>query len=630
VTAGVLRISALLGMLLACLGAATPAQAAPTLPAGFQDALVTPVDRATSIAFAPGGRMLIARVPGVIRMYRNGVLDPVGDPALDISAQTCSDGERGLMSVAVDPAFEANHFVYVYYTHNKSGCITGSATTPVNRVSRFVLGDNDKIDKSSETVLIDNIPAPQTYHIGADLGFGKDGFLYVSTGDGGCDYAGGGCLENNDASRDQHVLLGKVLRITRDGAIPASNPYQGAGTARCNVAGRTTAPNKCQETFAWGLRNPFRLAFDPNATGTRFFINDVGEITWEEIDLAAAGADYGWNVREGFCATGSATNCGAPPAGMTNPIHAYDHSACSAITGGAFVPKGAWPAAYDDDYLYADTTCGRMWRLSPRAGGGYDQLDFGTGFGDYSVMTMTFGPYRSGVALYYATWNHEGLLQVRRISYEGADRAGYARSKGATPLRASLVPAFNPCAAANRTHGPPLAYGSCSPPAQTSTNLTVGTPDANGRAANAVGSVRLEARPGDPGTTPDEADMAVGVSITDVRRRSDLGDYAGQLVLRLPLRLTDRDNGGPAGFSQGTLEERNFDATVPCTVTADGAIGATCSLATTADAVTPGVAVEGNRAIWQLGAVQILDGGADGVASTAPNALFARQGIFVP
>ena len=201
-TAGVLRISALLDTLLACLSAAVPAQAAPTLPPGFQDALVTPVDRATSIAFAPGGRMLIARVPGVVRMYRNGALDPVGDPALDISAQTCSDGERGLMSVAVDPAFETNHFIYLYYTHSKSGCITGSATTPVNRVSRFVLGDNDKIDKASETVLVDNIPAPESYHIGADLGFGKDGFLYASTGDGGCDYAGGGCLEHNDTARD--------------------------------------------------------------------------------------------------------------------------------------------------------------------------------------------------------------------------------------------------------------------------------------------------------------------------------------------------------------------------------------------------------------------------------------------
>ena len=145
-------------------------------------------------------------------------------------------------------------------------------------MSRFVLGDNDVVDPASETVLIDNIPAPEGYHNGADLQFGKDGYLYVSIGDGGCDYATpAAASRSNDASRDQHMLLGKVLRITRDGAIPPATRSRAPGTARCNVTGRTTAGNSCQETFAWGLRNPFRMAFDPNAAGTRFFINDVGE-----------------------------------------------------------------------------------------------------------------------------------------------------------------------------------------------------------------------------------------------------------------------------------------------------------------------------------------------------------------
>ena len=102
------RLAVLAAALAACLVPAASAQAAPALPPGFQDSLVTPVDRATSIAFVPGGRMLIARVPGVIRVFKNGVIDPVADPALDIDAQTCSDAERGLMSVAVDPAFESN------------------------------------------------------------------------------------------------------------------------------------------------------------------------------------------------------------------------------------------------------------------------------------------------------------------------------------------------------------------------------------------------------------------------------------------------------------------------------------------------------------------------------------------
>ena len=109
-------------------------------------------------------------------------------------------------------------------------------------MSRFVLRDDDTVDPATETVLIDNIPAFRGFHIGADLQFGKDGLLYVSTGDGGCDYAGdSGCFELNDAARDRHVLLGKILRVTRDGAIPAGNPWQGAGTARCNTTGRTTS-----------------------------------------------------------------------------------------------------------------------------------------------------------------------------------------------------------------------------------------------------------------------------------------------------------------------------------------------------------------------------------------------------
>src|SRR5215210_8872857 len=104
------------------------------------------------------------------------------------------------------------------------------------------------------------------------------------------------------ASLDTNVLLGKVLRITRDGNIPADNPYQGTDSARCGIKdanGRTSPGNYCQETFASGLRNPFRFAFDPDASGTRFFIGDVGANNWEEIDDGKVGADYGWNRCEG-------------------------------------------------------------------------------------------------------------------------------------------------------------------------------------------------------------------------------------------------------------------------------------------------------------------------------------------
>ena len=461
----------------------------------------------------------------------------------------------------------------------------------------------------------------------------RTAYLYVSTGDGGCDYEPtGNCGSQRRLARSARAARQGAARHRAPARSRPTNPFQGAGTARCNITGRTDPGNKCQETYAWGLRNPFRIAFDPNATGTRFFINDVGEINWEEIDLGHSGADYGWNVREGFCVS-ARQNCGPPPAGMTNPIHAYDHyTVCTAITGGRIRAERR-VAARLRRRLPVRRRC--LWaHVAPRrrARGRLDQTDFASGFGDYSIVTMTFGPSGDEPHLYYATWNHEdaGLLQIRRISYEGADRAGYARPKGATPLRASLVPAYSACAAPNRTHGPPLAFGSCSPPGQASPHLTVGTPDANGAAPNFAGSVRLEALPGDAGTPADEADLQITASLSDVRLRSGLADYTGQLVVRLPLRLTDRDNGGPAGFGQGTLEDRNFDAAVPCAATSESSIGSTCSLTTTADAITPGVIGEGDRALWQLGALQVFDGGADGVASTTPNSVFASQGIFIP
>ncbi len=628
-----MALLALLVVLVSALGAGR-AEAVPTLPPGFSDELVTPVDRPMDVAFVPGGGILIARFPGVVRLFKNGSLDPVGSPAMTISARTCSDGERGMMAIAVDPQFETNHYVYLYYTYKKDGiCPTGQADHPVNRVSRFVYNTaTDKMDQASEVVLIDNIPAPADYHVGADMEFGKDGYLYITTGDGGCDWQSpGNCLGANDASRDEHVLLGKVLRITRDGNIPATNPYQGAGTARCNVTGSTTPGNKCQETYAWGLRNPFRLAADPNANGTHMFINDVGETHWEEIDELSPAADYGWNVREGFCVQGSDTNCGAPPAGMTNPIFAYNHNTgCATITGGDFVPKGIWPADYEDDYIYTDFSCGKMWRLSPNGSGGYDQILFGSNFPMYGVNGLAFSAFQPKNTLYYWFWGETPMLELHRIVYNGLDRAGYPRPKGATPIRVSLVPTFNQCAASNRTHGPALAFPSCNPPAQASPNVTVGTPDANGAAANSEGSVKLEALVGAPGGV-DDSDLKITVSMTDVRQLTGgVPDYTGQLQLSVPIRQTDKDNGGPAGYEQGTLQDASFKATVPCTSTPSTSIGSTCSLVTTADAITPGIVPEGKRSIWEAGQIQLLDGGSDGVASTTPNSPFATQGVLIP
>jgi glucose/arabinose dehydrogenase/PKD repeat protein len=420
-------------------------QAGATVPAGFADEAVASVDSPTALAFTPDGRLLITSQPGRLRVVQSGVL--LATPALDLVARACSNSERGLLGVAVDPAFATTRRIYVYYTFNRNG---DCANTPVNRVSRFVLADTNLVVPGSEQVLVDNIPSTAGNHNGGDVGFGKDGNLYVSVGDGGCDYApGGGCAGNNDASRDRNVLLGKILRITPDGGIPSDNPFQGPGTARCNATGGTTAA-VCQETFAWGLRNPFRFAFDPDAASTRLFINDVGQDAWEEIDEGVAGADYGWNCREGAHTNSPTGQCeGLPPSAFRDPIFEYNHSTgCASITGGAFVPNGAWPAGFDSDYLFGDYVCGRVLRLTPRPGGGWVASAFGDALG--SLVAMKFGP---DGALYYTSYSR-GVRRIRPTT----DRPPVARVRanptaGAAPLSVS----FDGSASSDPDPGTPIA-----------------------------------------------------------------------------------------------------------------------------------------------------------------------------
>lgn len=395
------------------------AQPRSALPANFTDTLVASVGGPTALAFTLDGRMLVTTQGGTLRVYQGSTFLAT---ALNLSSIICSNSERGLLGVAVDPNFSTNHSIYLYYTRKTSGsCPSNTSGSPVNRVARFTLAVTNTINPASEVVLVDNMPSPNGNHNAGDLHFGQDGYLYISVGDGGCDYnppESSECGGNNDASRDQHILLGKILRITRDGDIPPSNPFQGAGTARCNVTGRTTAGQKCQETFAWGLRNPFRFAFQPGTS--QFYINDVGQGTWEEIDQGLSGADYGWNVREGHCANGSTSNCGAPPAGMTNPIYDYGrNTGCASITGGAFVPAGVWPAPYDGAYLFSDYVCGKIFRLVPQNGGGFSAVDFATGLGNSSAVDLAFGPFNGTQALYYTTYAGGG--QIRRITYLSAN-----------------------------------------------------------------------------------------------------------------------------------------------------------------------------------------------------------------
>jgi glucose/arabinose dehydrogenase len=403
--------------------------AAADVPPGFVDRDVTFVEKPTALAFTPDGRMLITSKPGQLRVYKSGASGTT--EALDISNEVCSNSERGLLGVTVDPDFGAtgNNYVYLYYTFKKDGVCPDQQPArddnPVNRVSRFVMS-GDTLVRTSEEVLIDNIPSPNGNHNAGDLHFGNDGKLYASVGDGACDYhEPTQCQSNNDASRDRNILLGKILRVNPNGSIPVDNPYAQTGDLCGNPGsnGRTAPGNSCKETFAMGLRNPFRMAFDPDAAGTKFFINDVGGSAWEEVDRGNARADYGWNVCEGKHDNpyrAGSVDCSTR---FTPPLYNYGHSTgCSSITGAAFVPdSAAWPGSYGKSYLFGDYVCGKIFKLTPEDRGGYNKTILANRLGQGGPVHMTFGPFGSGEALYYTTFANGGG-QVRRISYVADNR----------------------------------------------------------------------------------------------------------------------------------------------------------------------------------------------------------------
>jgi glucose/arabinose dehydrogenase len=404
------------------------------VPSGFTDTLVTAVPGPTAIAFMPDGRILVTSQQGALRVVANGALLPTA--ALTFNSGTngniCTNSERGLLGVAVHPEFATNNYIYLYYTHKQNDSCTWSIGSPnaENRVSRFVLPSTNIIDPASETVIVDHIPSVAGNHNGGDLEFGADGLLYITVGDGGCSFNQANCAGLNDNARFLNNLVGKILRVTDNGSIPPANPrVNEAGSQRCGDPAVQPQPvlgsGACVEMFAWGLRNPYRFAFKPG-TNT-FYINDVGQGTWEEIDVGAINADYGWNVREGHCARGSTTNCGAPPAGMTNPIFDYGHAnGCVSITGGAFIPPGTWPTSYDNDYLFADFGCGRIFSLD-ETGAAPVSSDFATALS--SVVALRFGP---DGALYYTAYVSGG--QLRRISYTGSSNRTPTAGLSASPL----------------------------------------------------------------------------------------------------------------------------------------------------------------------------------------------------
>lgn len=295
------------------------------VPASFSlSKLLTSLTGATALAIAPDGRLFVCEQSGTLRIVKNGAL--LTTPFTTITVD--DDGERGLIGVALDPGFAANHYVYVYYT------VPGSP--PHNRIRRFT-ADGDVAAAGSEQPIFD-LPglSSATNHNGGAMHFGGDGRLYVAVGDNA----------NSAHAQSDASLFGKVLRLASNGTVPTDNPFYGSFTGDLRAI------------WAKGFRNPFTFAFHP--TSGRMHVNDVGESTYEEVNLGAAGANYGWPTTEGRF------DPVAHPA-FTNPLFAYGHGNVSTATSGTFLSGSAivgatfyapsnlaFPANYHDDYFFGE------------------------------------------------------------------------------------------------------------------------------------------------------------------------------------------------------------------------------------------------------------------------------------
>ena len=292
----------------------------------------------------PGSSLFVAEQDGrvvVLRDVLGGGMPGGEELLLDISGQVARGGEEeGLLSVAVDPLFTANGHLWVYYS------ATGVPRS--TRLSRFTV--DLAADPGSELVIIE-VEQPFPNHNGGAIRFGPDGMLYLGFGDGG---SGGDPMAH---AQNVATLLGSVIRIdVREAsaaapyAIPADNPFAGVGGAR-------------EEIWAFGLRNPWRMAFDRE--GGALWLGDVGQGAVEEIDVIERGANYGWNRLEGSRCFDPPSGCNA--AGTVPPVAEYGHDLGCSVTGGVVYRGGEVPSLAGS-YLFADFCSARVWAL-PVAGG---------------------------------------------------------------------------------------------------------------------------------------------------------------------------------------------------------------------------------------------------------------------
>ena len=293
--------------------------------------LVQPDDRS--------GLIFVTEQRGIINAFAPSQAQSESHIFLDIRDRVNRGGnEEGLLGLALDPNYRENGHFYVYY----------SAANPRRSVvSRFSVdqGNPGVADPKSELIIME-VAQPFSNHNGGQLAFGPDGYLYIGLGDGGS----AGDPQGN--GQNLGTLLGKILRIdvrglsaAREYGIPVDNPFVDTAGAR-------------SEIWAFGLRNPWRFSFDRETE--LLWCGDVGQNIWEEIDIIVKGANYGWNIMEGFHCYSPATGCNQSD--LTLPVVEYDHSQGCSVTGG-YVYRGDKIPSLQGHYVYGDYCSGKIWAL---------------------------------------------------------------------------------------------------------------------------------------------------------------------------------------------------------------------------------------------------------------------------
>jgi glucose/arabinose dehydrogenase len=321
------------------------------------------------------GHLYIVERKGLIHILADGSL--LSPPFLDIR-NLVQDGfsEQGLLGLAFHPQYAQDGRFFINYTD-----LQGDTVVAEYQVS----SDPTLADADSARTLL-SIEQPYQNHNGGGVLFGPDGYLYIGTGDGGS----AGDPQNN--AQNTNVLLGKLLRIDVDGeppyAIPPDNPFlqdEGRG-----------------EIWAYGLRNPWRFAFDPLTHN--LFIADVGQGTWEEVNVQSpqtpAPVNYGWNHREGAHPYDSERT-----QGLTDPVAEYSHSQGCSVTGGVVVRDPQLPD-WQGVYLFGDFCTGLVWGLLKDADGSWEQeLLFEMGF-----QISSFGTGPDGEVYLFNYQARDGVL----------------------------------------------------------------------------------------------------------------------------------------------------------------------------------------------------------------------------